>query len=256
MGKQVEMERTFLREGLIMKNQRFSKLLGFILLFGWGEVCLHSVPILDDWKDYQSKVLEEHPQFNGWCPPDKAQHLMELLLANPSDVCVEVGVFGGSSLFPIASALAYKKKGLVYAVDPWTNDACVEGYNIGMKDDDNHIKYWGTVDLNKVMFKFIEGMHKNGLDPFYLIMRMSSEQAYVFFEDESVDFIHIDGNHSEQAALFDVEHWLPKIKKGGIICFDDAWWKSTQPAIKVMLKECEIMNESSPSWQYIFLRKK
>lgn len=239
-----------------MKNQLFNKALRFLLFFVCGGSALYSVPVTDDWKTYLSKVQEEHPQFNGWCPLDKAQHIMELLLANPSDVCVEVGVFGGSSLFPTASALAFKKKGVVYAIDPWSNEPCLDGYQPKSMEDDNHIKYWGSVDLTKVMHKFMEGMHKNGLDAFYVLMRMTSAQAYVLFKDESVDFIHVDGNHSEQSALFDVEHWLPKIKHGGIICFDDAWWKSTQPAIKFMLQSCEIMKESSPKWQYIFLRKK
>jgi hypothetical protein len=162
-------------------------------------------------------------------------------------------VFGGSSFFPIVSALAFKKQGIAYAIDPWSNDACLEGYE-GMNPD--HFKYWGTVNLEGVMKKFIEKMHNNDLDSFYEIMRISSSEAYLKFDNESIDFIHIDGNHSEQSAIFDVVHWLPKVKKKGIICFDDAWWKSTQPAIKILLKECDIMKESSPKWQYIFLQKR
>ena len=236
-----------------MSNQFFRKA-GLFLFFTWVTASLHSVPVSKDWESYQNEVLKEHPRFPGWCPQDKAKHLMDLLLANSSNICVEVGVFGGSSFFPIASTLAIKKTRLVYAVDAWSNEPCLEGYE--KKEEDNHYKYWGSVDLSNVMHKFVEGMHKNGLDAFYLIMRMTSAQAHVYFENESIDFIHIDGNHSEQSAIFDVEHWLPKVKKGGIVCFDDAWWKSTQPAIKLLLNQCEIMPESSPKWQYLFLRKK
>jgi predicted O-methyltransferase YrrM len=223
------------------------------LCMACGNGSLHSVPLSKDWDVYQSEVLKEHPNFPGWCPTEKATRIMNLIRATKPHVCVELGVFGGSSFFPIASALAFNKQGIAYAIDPWDNDACLEGYDEMNKD---HQKYWGKVDLDKVMNKFKEGMHKNGLDATYLLMRMTSAEACLQFDDESVDFIHIDGNHSEQSAIFDVKCWLPKVKHGGIICFDDAWWKSTQPAIKIMLEECDIMKESSPKWQYIFLKKR
>lgn len=35
------------------------------------------------------------------------------------------------------------------------------------------------------------------------------------FQDDSLDFIWIDGDHSEQAFRADVEAWLPKLKIGG-----------------------------------------
>jgi predicted O-methyltransferase YrrM len=217
-----------------------------------GSVALHGVELSEDWNVYQEKVLKEKTSFPGWCPEEKAKRIMNLLLSNPSDVCVEVGVYGGSSFFPMASALAFKKNGIAFAIDPWTNEACVEGYEKMSKHD----QYWGSVDLAKAMNTFIDGMHRNGLDAQYCVMRMTSAQAFIHFEDGSIDFLHIDGNHSEQSAIFDVEHWLPKVKKGGIICFDDAWWKSTQAAIKIMREQCDILPESSPKWQYIFLRKK
>jgi predicted O-methyltransferase YrrM len=225
----------------------------FLLYFACGYAPLHSLTMSQDWDAYQKEVLKEKPNFPGWCPDEKALHIMNLLLTNNSEICVEVGVFGGSSFFPMAAALAYKKTGIAYAIDPWNNEECLEGYKEEM---DKHYKYWSAVNLDKVMNKFVEGMHKNDLDAIYRIMRISSAQAYPRFKDQSIDFIHIDGNHSEKSAIFDVEHWLPKVKSGGIICFDDAWWESTQPAIKMLLKECDIMQESSPKWQYIFLQKR
>ena len=87
-------------------------------------------------------------------------------------------------------------------------------------------------------------------------MRRTSEQTYSYFADESIDFLHIDGNHSEESSVFDVTYWLPKVKKGGVICFDDAWWESTQKAIKLLLQDCDLMEESSPKRQYIFVKKR
>lgn len=38
---------------------------------------------------------------------------------------------------------------------------------------------------------------------------------------KKIDLIHIDGDHEYKGVLSDIEHWLPKIKKGGFACFDD-----------------------------------
>jgi hypothetical protein len=225
--------------------------IGFVLSIVCQVSFLHCVPISENWEEYRTNVLKEQPNFSGWCLKEKALRIMNLLMANPSEICVEVGVFGGSSFFPIASTLAFKKQGLAYAIDPWSIEACVENY----KPEDEAYKGWSKTDLKKVMYKFVEGMHKNQLDPFFLIMRVSSAQAYHYFEDKSIDFIHIDGNHSEASAVFDVEHWLPKVKSGGIICFDDAHWESTQPAVKILLNTCQLMPESNSKKQYLFLRK-
>lgn len=215
-------------------------------------VLVHSIMFgMDSWEVYRDHILEEQVHFTGWCPREKAKQIMELVRANPSGLCVEVGVYGGSSFFPLAATLAFKGEGVAYAIDPWDNASCVEGYEEGDKFD----TFWGKAKLDKVLYKFLEDMHRNHLDGFYVLMRMSSAQSWSYFADESIDFLHIDGNHSEQAALFDVAHWLPKVKRGGIVCFDDAWWESTQPAIELLLRECEIMKESSPKWQYLFVRK-
>ncbi len=40
-------------------------------------------------------------------------------------------------------------------------------------------------------------------------------------EDNSIDLCFIDGNHEYQYVYDDIKNYLPKIKKGGIICGDD-----------------------------------
>ena len=40
-------------------------------------------------------------------------------------------------------------------------------------------------------------------------------------EDESIDLIFIDGNHSYKYVLEDLENYAPKLKKNGVLCGDD-----------------------------------
>lgn len=53
------------------------------------------------------------------------------------------------------------------------------------------------------------------------IMRMPSSVAAGMVEDGVLDFVFIDGDHSYRAVSADISAWLPKLKKGGILCGHD-----------------------------------
>ena len=42
-----------------------------------------------------------------------------------------------------------------------------------------------------------------------------------FFEDERLDFVFIDANHSYEACLEDIRLWFPKVKPNGVIAGHD-----------------------------------
>ena len=66
------------------------------------------------------------PTIQGWCTIEKAAKLIELIVSNKLETCVEIGVFGGSSLVPQAMAIRYNGGGLVYGIDPWENNSALE----------------------------------------------------------------------------------------------------------------------------------
>lgn len=49
-----------------------------------------------------------------------------------------------------------------------------------------------------------------------------SYDVHTRFEDESIDFIFIDGDHTYEAVKRDYELYAPKIKSGGLIFFHDS----------------------------------
>lgn len=53
------------------------------------------------------------------------------------------------------------------------------------------------------------------------ILRMASEEAAKEIEDDSLDFVYIDANHSYEAASQDISLWWPKVKKGGVFSGHD-----------------------------------
>ncbi len=48
-----------------------------------------------------------------------------------------------------------------------------------------------------------------------------SLEAVSMFEDNTLDFVFLDGDHSEQAFIPEMKAWWTKLRIGGIICGDE-----------------------------------
>ncbi len=66
------------------------------------------------------------------------------------------------------------------------------------------------------------------VEDYYKDLRMSSMEAVSKFQDESLDFVFIDGSHDYVDIKDDIIHWLPKVKKGGILAGHD-YYPPPQP---------------------------
>jgi len=53
------------------------------------------------------------------------------------------------------------------------------------------------------------------------IIRELSDRAAITIQDESLDFIYIDANHSYAAVRKDLESWYPKLRPGGLMSGHD-----------------------------------
>jgi hypothetical protein len=60
---------------------------------------------------------------------------------------------------------------------------------------------------------------------------MKSVEASKLYENESLDFVFIDGAHDYQSVKEDIEHWFPKVKRGGYIAGDDYNWETVKLAV-------------------------
>ena len=92
---------------------------------------------------------------------------------------------------------------------------------------------------------FRSNIKKYGVSEYCNIIRDKSENVVNQFLDSSLDLLHIDGNHSEILSYKDATLYLPKVKIGGYIVFDDIWWTevdnyvTTRKAIIYLLETCE-----------------
>jgi len=155
-------------------------------------------------------------QLEGWCSNDKAGTLINLILKSRPDVVVEIGVWGGKSLVPMAYALKMNKKGKIIGIDPWSNEASLQG----LTNDENK-GFWGQVDHEQVMWGLIDKLHQFDLLSQVLLIKTTSVEARPI---HGIDILHIDGNHSDETSYIDVTKWAPLVKSGGLIVVDDVTW--------------------------------
>lgn len=59
------------------------------------------------------------------------------------------------------------------------------------------------------------------MGPRFKIIRSTSKDAATLIENESLDFVYIDGDHSADAVYQDLVNYVPKVKKGGIVSGHD-----------------------------------
>lgn len=86
------------------------------------------------------------------------------------------------------------------------------------------------------------------------IHHVPSEEFVKTIEDESLDFVFIDGDHSFEAALKDFQNYYPKVKTGGIFGGHDIQLDSVRNALTYFLKEKsnEVIGVTNSAW---YLRK-
>jgi hypothetical protein len=70
-------------------------------------------------EELKAKISQALPFLEGWCSKEKACAFIDLVLQEKPQTCVEIGVFGGKSLLPVAMALKSLGQGIVIGVDPW-----------------------------------------------------------------------------------------------------------------------------------------
>jgi predicted O-methyltransferase YrrM len=168
-------------------------------------------------------------QLEGWCSREKASVLIDLVFMIQPKQIVEIGVFGGKSLIPMAAALKHIGEGIVYGVDPWDSIASSQGM------EGVNLNWWSSIDHDLIYNGLRKKIKEFGLDHQIQLIRSTSEDCPPIM---NIDILHIDGNHSEKTSYIDVTKWVPYVRKGGVIIFDDVNWATTKMATNWLDTNC------------------
>ena len=156
---------------------------------------------------------------------------------------VEVGSWYGKSTAYMAVAIANSKKNIKFdAVDTWR----------GSPEHQKGEEYEDENAINDTLFNVFQENMKPAAG-YYNPVKMDSIEASKQYEDESLDFVFIDGDHSFEAALKDFQNYYPKIKKGGIFAGHDIQLDSIRNALSYFLKERtnEVTGVNNSAWYII-----
>lgn len=141
-------------------------------------------------------------------PINSRYYLPDLLaLMNLYGEGVEVGACEG---FFSEALLQRSTLRMLYLVDPWKvfpKEVYVDTTNVSQEEHEKN--YINCVER---------------LKPFRTrssVLRMTSMEAVLQFDDNSLEFANIDANHRREEVVKDLNAWYPKIKKGGIFSGHD-----------------------------------
>lgn len=117
---------------------------------------------------------------------------------------VELGSFEGQ----FANIILSSWPGNLYMIDVWRTLPITE-----YDDISNQNNYLSTINIAiKNIQSYEDRAH---------IIRMKGKDAVNLFNDNTLDFVYIDANHTYEAVIDDINAWYPKVKSGGIVSGHD-----------------------------------
>ena len=126
--------------------------------------------------------------------------LMELVRP---EVVVELGVHSGNSFNAFCQAAATLRLGAsCYGVDTWQGD--------------EHAGFYP-----EAVYQSLREYQEDEYGGFAHLLRQEFDEAAAHFSDGSIDLLHIDGLHTYEAVRHDLEHWLPKVSRRGVVVLHD-----------------------------------
>lgn len=137
----------------------------------------------------------------GWC--GHIPFVSWLVEEMKPGTIVELGTHSGNSYFSICQAVLQNNTGSkCYAVDTWQGDEHAGMYSESVYTD---VRTW----------------NQQFYSAFSNLLRMTFDQASVYFAEKTINLLHIDGLHTYEAVKNDFETWLPKLADDAIVLFHD-----------------------------------
>lgn len=160
--------------------------------------------------------------------------------ADDNSLFVEIGSFKGKSTAYMCVEIANSGKKIRFeCIDPMI---ALSHYADSAKND---VDEWADYNIN--------GFHERlkPVEQYYKLHQMLSGDAVKMFEDKSIDFLLVDGDHTPSAVKKDVLDFLPKMKPGGLIACDDTWSLEIRQAAEEAAAAHGIVAESNEIHTFI-----
>ncbi len=136
----------------------------------------------------------------------------------------EIGVWQGET----SSHILKNTDCFLYLVDLWSSSA--------------KYKKWNQEKNKRITLKRIKKSQN------YKILQGVSWDVAQQIQDQELDFVFIDGDHSTEGVRNDIQAYTPKIKQGGYIMGHDWDWQSVKTAVLEFCVEPQLLTNGI--WYY------
>ncbi len=183
----------------------------------------------------------ESPEF-GWCTFEDRRWLTRVVQSLPeSALIVEIGTFKGKATAVMALACLGSDRRII-TIDPFVEYTHHSGnpatLALGIHQSWEEI-YQEFSDL----FKDV---------PTVSHIRKTSEQTAKDWGEGEIDMVWIDGHHSKEMVLLDLNSWCPLVREGGIVSGHDWNLESVRQGLAAYTKDKIINVESQGQcWSFI-----
>ena len=133
--------------------------------------------------------------------------LIDLISKNNFERVAEIGVLKGKLTKRILCSLCQNTLTEYWAIDPWK-----------VTDEHSYLKTFTQKNWDDI---YAEVCKKMRWAEQLRVLRLTSERASKLFGRGHFDLVYIDGNHHFNNVINDIKLWLPRIRKGGILCGHD-----------------------------------
>jgi predicted O-methyltransferase YrrM len=191
--------------------------------------------------DYQ----ESYKDVPGWI--NDAEFIYEEIVnqAKDGDHFVEIGVLLGQSTTRMAELIKKSHKKIKFdAIDIfWLIPHTLERW-----EENGHPKqiYDYYINLTKLVptptiMDIVKHPLRNlKLEEYVNFITCDEKYAHRLYDDNSLKFVWIDGDHGEDIVYNDLVNFWPKLKKGGVIAGDDIAYEGVLNDVKKFSKEYNV----------------
>ena len=204
-----------------------------------------SKPIPKYWKEkYDIWVFDSYKDVPGWINDAEFIYPQMVEQAQNGDHFVEIGTFLGQSTSYMCQLIKDSGKDIKFdSIDLfWPIEHAVRNYK-----NSGHPK-----EFNQYLSDLLKEYDLRAPDVINHPLRILGVQEYVnlitcdekyahrLYDDNSLKFVWIDGDHGKDIVYNDLKNFWPKIKKGGYIGGDDIHYEEVLDDVKKFSKEYDV----------------
>jgi predicted O-methyltransferase YrrM len=153
-----------------------------------------------------------YKKIDGWMDYENLYNKIATEFLKKGSTFVEVGSWKGKSICYMAELAKENDLDIkLFCVDIFAN-ILNDGLNTYKVEKGND---------KSLYFEFLTNLYQNDVLDKVTPLALFSEDAAKLFKDESIECIFIDADHNEKNIINDLDSWIPKLKKSGIICGHD-----------------------------------